>query len=70
MFPVPTGAGSISDSQEVSRAGVAVALCGGGYVAYGLVANEVRNSQWQAHYLGEEPGRPGAARLQRPDAGV
>ncbi|WP_432260199.1 transglycosylase domain-containing protein [Cupriavidus sp. TMH.W2] len=33
-------------------AGVAVALCGGGYVAYGLVANEVRNSQWQAHYLG------------------
>lgn len=57
MIPVPTGAGSISDSQEVSRRGwifasVAVALCAGGYVAYGLVANEVRTSQWQAHYLG------------------
>ncbi|CAG2145590.1 hypothetical protein LMG31506_03216 [Cupriavidus yeoncheonensis] len=45
------------DGQNVARrgwifAGLAVALCGGGYVVYSLVSNEVRNSQWQARYLG------------------
>ncbi|MGX6564754.1 transglycosylase domain-containing protein [Cupriavidus necator] len=34
-------------------AGLAVALCGGGYFVYGLVASEVRNSQWQARLLGQ-----------------
>ncbi|WP_439672945.1 transglycosylase domain-containing protein (plasmid) [Cupriavidus necator] len=33
-------------------AGLAAALCGGGYVVYSLVASEVRNSQWQAYYFG------------------
>jgi len=32
---------------------LAVALCGGGYVAFSLVTGEVRNSQWQARLLGQ-----------------
>ncbi|CAG9183024.1 hypothetical protein LMG23994_05044 [Cupriavidus pinatubonensis] len=69
------------DGQNVARrgwifAGLAVALCGGGYVVYSLVSNEVRNSHWQARYLGRFASeltfevQPGASdRIRFPHSG-